>query len=101
MAGKGAQTREKIIEKSLQLFSVKGYYNTSVSDILQATGLTKGGLYGHFQSKEDIWYAVYREAVRIWRGIVLKDVHDIENPLKRIEKTIQNDMANYMGARRV
>ena len=98
MAGKGAQTREKIIEKSLQLFSVKGYYNTSVSDILQATGLTKGGLYGHFQSKEDIWYAVYREAVRIWRGIVLKDVHDIENPLKRIEKTIQNDMANYMGA---
>jgi TetR/AcrR family transcriptional regulator, transcriptional repressor for nem operon len=97
-AGKGAQTRQKIIEKSLQLFSVKGYFNTSISDILQATGLTKGGLYGHFQSKEDIWYAVYGEAVSIWRGIVLKDVREISDPLKRIEKTIQNDMANYMGA---
>ncbi len=98
VAGKGAQTRQKIIDKSLQLFSVKGYFNTSISDILQATNLTKGGLYGHFQSKEDIWYAVYQEAVRIWRGIVLKDVREISDPLKRIEKTIQNDMANYMGA---
>jgi len=98
MATKGAQTRQKIIDKSLQLFSVKGYFNTSISDILQVTGLTKGGLYGHFQSKEDIWYAVYGEAVSIWRGIVLKDVRDISDPLKRIEKTIQNDMANYMGA---
>jgi TetR/AcrR family transcriptional repressor of nem operon len=98
VASKGAQTRQKIIDKSLQLFSVKGYFNTSISDILQATSLTKGGLYGHFQSKEDIWYAVYQEAVRIWRGIVLKDVREISDPRKRIEKTIQNDMANYMGA---
>jgi TetR/AcrR family transcriptional repressor of nem operon len=86
MAGKGAQTRQKIIEKSLQLFSVKGYFNTSISDILQATGLTKGGLYGHFQSKEDIWYAVYQEAVRIWRGIVLKDVREISDPLQKDRK---------------
>ncbi len=98
MAGKGAQTRRKIIERSLQLFSVKGYFNTSISDILEATGLTKGGLYGHFQSKEDIWYAVYEEAVGIWRGIVLKDVRKISDPLERIEKTIENDLKDYMGS---
>ncbi|RLC27354.1 MAG: TetR/AcrR family transcriptional regulator, partial [Deltaproteobacteria bacterium] len=63
MANKGVQTRRNIIEKSLQLFSVKGYFNTSINDILDATGLTKGGLYGHFRSKEDIWYAVYELAV--------------------------------------
>ena len=98
MAGKGAQTRRKIIEKSLQLFTVKGYFNTSISDILQATGLTKGGLYGHFQSKEDIWYAVYEEAVRIWRGIVFEDVRKIIDPRERIERTISNDLGNYMGS---
>ncbi|NQU65067.1 MAG: TetR family transcriptional regulator, partial [SAR324 cluster bacterium] len=59
MANKGLQTRQKIVEKSLQLFSIKGYYNTSVNDILEATQLTKGGLYGHFSSKEVVWYAVY------------------------------------------
>jgi len=98
MANKGVQTRENIIEKSLQLFSVKGYFNTSISDIQEATGLTKGGLYGHFKSKEDIWYAVYERAVTIWRDIVFKGMRDISNPLERIEKTIENDLRDYLGA---
>ena len=97
MAGKGAQTREKIIHESLQLFTVKGYFNTSISDILEATGLTKGGLYGHFQSKEDIWYAVYERAVEIWQDIVFKEAKGIANPLHRIEKTIEKDLGVYMG----
>lgn len=98
MVSKGMQTRQDIITKSLQVFSVKGYFNTSVSDILAVTGLTKGGLYGHFRSKEDIWYAVYDKAVMIWRDIVLKGAEEITDPLERIEKTIENDMKNYLGA---
>ena len=77
---------------------MKGYYNTSVSDILDATGLTKGGLYGHFASKEDIWYAVYDEAVNIWKGIVFKGIRNNSDPLKRVEKFIENDLLNYLGA---
>ncbi len=72
MGQKGLNTRKNIVEKSLHLFSVKGYYHTSVSDILAATGLTKGGLYGHFASKEEIWNAAYDEAIRIWKSIVFK-----------------------------
>ena len=98
MATKGTQTRRNIIDKSLQLFSVKGYYNTSVSDILGATGLTKGGLYGHFASKEDIWYAVYDEAVLIWKGIVFKGIRNNSDPLNRIDRFIENDMFDYLGA---
>ena len=97
MATKGIQTRRKIITESLQLFSVKGYYNTSVSDILAVSGLTKGGLYGHFASKEDIWYAVYEEAVSIWKGIVFNGIRNNSDPLKRIEKFIENDMRDYLG----
>ena len=98
MATKGSRTRHKIITESLQLFSVKGYYNTSVSDILAVCGLTKGGLYGHFASKEDIWYAVYDEAVSIWKGIVFNGIRSNSDPLKRIEKFIENDMRDYLGA---
>jgi AcrR family transcriptional regulator len=98
MATKGTRTRRKIIENSLQLFSVKGYYNTSVSDILDATGLTKGGLYGHFASKEDIWYAVYDEAVSIWKGLVFKGIRNDSDPLERVEKFIENDLIHYLGA---
>jgi TetR/AcrR family transcriptional repressor of nem operon len=98
MATKGIQTRRNIIENTLQLFSVKGYYNTSVSDILDATGLTKGGLYGHFASKEDIWYAVYEEAVSIWKAIVFKGIRQDADPLKRVEKFIENDLQDYLAA---
>jgi len=98
MATKGSRTRRKIIENALQLFSVKGYYNTSVSDILDATGLTKGGLYGHFASKEDIWYAVYDEAVSIWKGLVFRGIRNDSDPLERIEKFIENDLLDYLGA---
>ena len=97
MATKGTRTRRKIIEKSMQLFSVKGYYNTSISDILAAADLTKGGLYGHYASKEDIWYAVYDEAVGIWKGIVFKGIRNNADPLRRIEKFIENDMLDYLG----
>ena len=98
MLTKGNQTRRNIVEESLQLFSVKGYFNTSISDILKATGLTKGGLYGHFASKEDIWFAVYEEAVRIWKDIVFAGIRSNSDPVQRIELFIENDINNYLGA---
>ncbi len=98
MSQKGLETKQNIIIKSLQLFSVKGYYHTSISDILEATNLTKGGLYGHFESKEDIWYAVYEKAVGIWKNIVFKDVKEIDDPLERITKMLDNNLRNYLGA---
>jgi AcrR family transcriptional regulator len=98
MLRKGSITKQNIINESLQLFSVKGYYNTSLNDILEATKLTKGGLYGHFKSKEDIWYAVYEESVNIWKEIVFKDVELIADPIRRIQKALENDLRNYLGA---
>ena len=97
MAAKGTRTRQNIIEKSLQLFCVKGYYNTSINDILEATGLTKGGLYGHFSSKVDIWYAVYDEALGIWRQVVFKGIQSNSSPLERIQIFIENDIKNKLG----
>ena len=44
------QTLEKIVDISAELFAKKGYEQTSIQDILDATGLSKGGLYHHFKS---------------------------------------------------
>ena len=97
MAQKGMNTRRKIIDKALQLFSVKGYYHTSINDILTATGLTKGGLYGHFANKADIWYAAYEEAVGMWKRIVFKGIGHNTDPIERIERFIENDVRYYLG----
>ena len=57
------QTLEKIIVTAARLFVEKGYEQTSVQDILDATGLSKGGLYHHFKSKEQILDPVREQAV--------------------------------------
>lgn len=98
MTTKGDLTRQHILEKSMQLFSVKGYFNTSIDSIVKATGITKGGLYGHFRNKQEIWFAVYEECVRIWKNVVFKGVRDISDPLSRIERVMENSLQNYLGA---
>ena len=52
--GKGEETREKILMRAARLFNEKGYFGASLSDIMRATGLQKGGLYNHFESKEKL-----------------------------------------------
>jgi AcrR family transcriptional regulator len=98
MRKNGSLTRRNVIEKSLQIFSVKGYYNASINDILEATGLTKGGFYGHFASKEDLWSAAYDNAVETWKGIVFRGVRETADPIERITRTIENDLEDYIGS---
>lgn len=59
---KAERTRQLIIEKSAHLFNLKGYAGTSIQDVMAATGLTKGGIYGHFESKEEIAVAAFEFA---------------------------------------
>lgn len=54
MLSKADKTRQFIIEKAAPLFNTKGYSATSMNDILEATGLAKGGVYGNFTSKDEI-----------------------------------------------
>ena len=56
---KGTETRNRIIEKSAPLFNRKGFDGCSVKDIVDAAGLEKGSLYGHFPNKESIAVAAF------------------------------------------
>jgi len=51
---KAARTKKFIIEKSAFLINKKGMAGTSLSDIMEVTQLAKGGIYGNFNSKEEI-----------------------------------------------
>ena len=51
---KAERTRQFIIERSAIIINKKGVAGTSMSDLMEATNLAKGGIYGNFQSKEEI-----------------------------------------------
>jgi len=56
---KAEQTKAFIIEKTAPIFNTKGYEGTSISDITNATGLTKGSIYGNFVNKDEVAMAVF------------------------------------------
>lgn len=49
-----AQNRERIIERAAQLFRERGFEGIGVADLMKEAGLTHGGFYGHFESKDDL-----------------------------------------------
>jgi AcrR family transcriptional regulator len=56
---KAEKTRAYIIEKAAPIFNMKGFAGTSMADLTQATGLTKGAIYGNFRDKDEVAIAVY------------------------------------------
>jgi TetR/AcrR family transcriptional regulator, transcriptional repressor for nem operon len=79
---KGDDTKQRILELAAPVFNTKGYAGASLSDILAATGLQKGGLYNHFGSKEELALASFDWAVdqlnARWRTAVAGKKHAID-----------------------
>jgi TetR/AcrR family transcriptional repressor of nem operon len=57
---KAKRTRQFIIEKSAPIFNKKGIAGTSLSDLTEATGLTKGSIYGNFKDKDEVAVCVFQ-----------------------------------------
>ncbi len=74
---KAETTKAHIIHQAALLFNQKGYAGSSIADIMQATGLKKGGIYNHFKSKDEIAlqafdYAVSLVQKRVWDAVKQK-----------------------------
>jgi TetR/AcrR family transcriptional repressor of nem operon len=54
-----AATRSRILTAARQVFALKGFDATSINDVMQASGMTRGAFYAHFESKA----ALYREVM--------------------------------------
>ncbi|WP_235922023.1 TetR/AcrR family transcriptional regulator [Flavobacterium phycosphaerae] len=59
MISKADRTKQFIIEKIAPIFNCKGYACTSLSDMIMATGLTKGSIYGNFENKDEVALAAF------------------------------------------
>lgn len=88
--------KERIIHESLKLFSLKGFCSTSINDILKAANTSKGGFYNHFASKEELFFEVLDEAQRIWREKTLSGLDEIESPVGKIQKLLENYGDRYL-----
>jgi TetR/AcrR family transcriptional repressor of nem operon len=94
---KGEQTRRDIVEKAAPLFNQKGFEGTSLADLMQATGLQKGGIYRHFSGKKELAAEAFDYA---WEKAVhgrLDGVADVPDCVDRLKRTIDNFVERRAG----
>jgi TetR/AcrR family transcriptional repressor of nem operon len=84
---KAAENRERIVEAASRLFREKGFDGIGVDAIMKAAGLTHGGFYGHFDSKDDL----AAQAV----GVALKRSTQRQSRFTKIEDLV----ADYLSER--
>lgn len=79
-----AQKRRAILETSKMLFSQKGFFNASISDIVHETGFPVGTIYTYFQSKEEIIQVIVEEGWHEFRETLQKALAAHTDPEKRL-----------------
>jgi TetR/AcrR family transcriptional repressor of nem operon len=94
---KGQQTRREIIRKAAPIFNQRGYDGAALSALMKATGLEKGGIYRHFDSKQQLAAEAFDYA---WQETLLARIRDLDaipNALDRLKQFVAN-FAERRGA---
>jgi AcrR family transcriptional regulator len=81
---KGEQTRERILSRSAQLFNRQGYFGASLADIMRETGMEKGGIYNHFNSKEQLALESFDYAYGLVQQRVRQELSGKFNAIERL-----------------
>lgn len=81
---KAENTKAYIIQKTAPIFNKKGYSGTSLADLTEATGLTKGALYGNFTNKDEIALAVFEYNTTLVKEFFFGRNISFNNPLDQL-----------------
>jgi len=87
---KGEITRQRILEQAAPLFNQRGYEGCSIQDIMTATGLEKGGIYRHFESKEELAAEAFDYAWNYTTSRRRHNLDEIPNHADRLKQHIAN-----------
>src|SRR6266567_7188652 len=82
-------SRQDILHTAARLFQQRGYDATSMNDVAAALKLSKGGLYHHFQSKDEILFEIMNHAMDITQERVINPVRGIAHVEERLRALIR------------
>ena len=84
------EQRRLMLDAALELFSQKGYHDTSMHEIAEKSEFAIGTLYKFFKNKEDLYKALVRERAREAFSALSEPLSTEENPLTVLEDYVQN-----------
>lgn len=89
---KGEEKRQELLNAAEKLFCARGYEGTSVQDILTAAGMSKGGFYHHFASKEDVMKALCVRRAERAEAYTVELLTGSATPIDRINAVLHGFM---------
>ncbi len=87
---KGERTRQEILRNAFGLFNAKGYGAVTVSDLMDVTGLKKGGIYNHFASKDELASQAFAYACDEITTLMLNRMQSAETPEAKLRAVIEH-----------
>jgi TetR/AcrR family transcriptional repressor of nem operon len=87
---KGQRTRERIIAQAAPVFNAYGYEGATMSQLMDATGLEKGGIYRHFNSKEELAMESFKFAWNTVLEVRLQGLDGVPTALGKLRHIIDN-----------
>jgi TetR/AcrR family transcriptional repressor of nem operon len=94
---KGEETRQRIVAEAAKLFNQHGFEGGSMSELMEATGLEKGGIYRHFSSKEEVAAEAFDYA---WQAALAARMHDLDLIPNRVDR-LRQFVANFVERRSI
>lgn len=93
-ASKSKESKKDLIaDTALSCFMVSGYGGTSVDEIVKASGVSKGGIYWYFKSKEDIFLYLIERWVKEWIAEYLTLIKDTDSTADKLKKYLEHHFA--------
>jgi len=96
---RGQERRRQLLDYATVRFAENGYHPTSVAEIVTGLGVGKGVFYWYFQSKEELFLEILKEAQTDLRRTQQQAIADVDDPIRRIELGIRAT-TNWSGAHR-
>jgi TetR/AcrR family transcriptional repressor of nem operon len=87
---KGDETRQRIVAQAATLFNQRGFEGGSMSELMKATGLEKGGIYRHFSSKEELAVEAFEYAWNEALDARMRDVDAVQNSVDKLRQFTAN-----------
>jgi AcrR family transcriptional regulator len=84
MTSEPISTKEKILDAALDIFSRKGFYNTKLDEIVEASRTSKGAIYFHFPNKERLFLALVDQFADLLERRVVEAIQNEEKGINRV-----------------
>ncbi len=98
---RGNETRRRILDAAVRVFSTKGYHETRVDEIVEASNTSKGAVYFHFPGKQEVFLTIIEELANLLEGKLAEAITNKPDGVARVDAALGTCLHTFGKYRRL